>query len=67
MLKIIKLKVGIEDILESIYFDGTIKELNKAMDGVRNIKFLREKVLENKFTTIYVHPKNIAFIEVDHY
>ena len=67
MLKIIKLKVGIEDILESIYFDGTIKELNKAMDGVRNIKFLREKVLENKFTTIYVHPKNIAFIEVDDY
>lgn len=67
MLKILKIKAGIDCSYENMYFDGTQKELASALNGARCIPFLQKKVMDTGYKTIYIHARNIVVIEVDDY
>lgn len=67
MLKVLKIKAGIDSSYENIYFDGTQKELASALNGARCIPFLQKKVMDTGYKTIYIHARNIVVIEVDDY
>ena len=67
MLKILKIKAGIDSSYDNIYFDGTQKELASALNGAKCIPFLQKKVMDSGYKTIYIHARNIVVIEVDDY